>query len=86
MDDPLVEALVRVAFFIMEEPDTRAWETLPAYLTLIRIPVDAGVHDLTVRTSGQGGTRRLPQVNVVPGRRFYHYSVRTGFAPGELDF
>lgn len=84
IDDPLIEALVRVAFFIMEEPDTRGWETLPAYLTLIRIPVDSGAHELTVRTSSEyGGTVRLPPVNVVPHRRFYHYSVRDRFAvPG----
>jgi uncharacterized protein len=82
MDDPLVEALVRIAFFITEEPDTRAWETLPAYLTLIRIPLGAGSYELTVRASGQEEGMRLPPVDVTPGRRFYHYSVRSGFAPG----
>ena len=85
MDDHLVEALVRIAFFITEEPDTRAWETLPAYLTLIRLPLNAGSHELTVRTSGQGGTMRLPPFDVAPGRGFYHYSVRSGFAPGGAD-
>lgn len=81
IDDPLVEALVRVAFFIMEEPDTRAWETLPAYLTMVRIPVGGAGHELAVRISGEyGGTVRLPPVKIIPHRRFYHYSVRDGFA------
>ncbi len=79
IDDPLAQALVRLAFFAMEEPDTRAWETLPAYMTLIRIPVDPGDHDLSVRTSG--GTLRLPLLTVSPNRRFYHYSVRAGYEP-----
>ncbi len=86
MDDPLVEALVRIAFFVTEEPDTRAWETLPAYLTLIRLPLDGGSHALTVRTSGQGGAMRLPPIEVTRGRRFYHYSVRSGFAPRADNF
>lgn len=86
IDDPLVEALVRMAFLIMEEPDTRAWETLPAYLTLVRIPVEAGVNDLTVRASGEyGGAVRLPPVNVSPHRRLYHYSVRGGFPVPGMD-
>ncbi len=83
IDDPLVEALARVVFFLMEEPDTRAWETLPAYLTMVRIPVGVGVHEMMVRTSG--GAARLSPVKVSPHRRFYHYSVRGGFAAPGMD-
>ncbi|MFO8111913.1 MAG: hypothetical protein R6T92_05330 [Desulfosalsimonadaceae bacterium] len=84
IDDPVVEILVRVAFFLMEEPDTRAWETLPAYMTLIRVPLSVGEHKLTLHASGEyGGTVRLPPVTVSPNRRFYHYSMRAGFAPPE---
>ncbi len=84
VNDPLLELLVRVAFFLMEEPDTRAWETLPAYMTLIRVPLSVGDHELTLRASGEyGGPFRLPPVTVSPNRRFYHYSTRTGFAPPE---
>lgn len=68
----------------MEEPDTRAWETLPAYMTLIRVPLNVGEHELTLRASGEyGGPVRLPPFTVSPNRRFYHYSMRTGFAPPE---
>ena len=81
-DNPLVEALVRTAFFIMEEPDTRAWETLPAHMSLIRMPVNAGTHELTVRTSGgYGDSVQLPPLTVSPPRRFYHYSIRDGVVP-----
>ena len=34
IEDENVETLVRIAFFLMEQPDTRCWETLPAYMTL----------------------------------------------------
>ncbi len=86
IDDPLAEILVRLAFFLMEEPDTRAWETLPAYMTLIRIPVSAGDHELAIQTSGQyGGTLQLPPLTVSPQRRFYHISTRTGFGPRGLE-
>ena len=83
IDDPLIQALVRLAFFAMEEPDTRAWETLPAYMTLFRIPVDTGEHTLNLRISGS--TIRLPPVTVSPNRRFYHYSVRAGYEPAIPD-
>ncbi len=42
INDSGVESLVRIAFFLMEVPDTRCWETLPGTLTLIREPVFPG--------------------------------------------
>ncbi len=84
IDDPLAELLVRVAFFLMEEPDTRAWETLPAYMTMVRVPLRIGEQELTLRTSGEyGEIVPLPPFTVFPDRRFYHYSVRAGFAAPE---
>lgn len=78
-DNPLAEALVRVALFAMQEPDTRGWETLPAHLSLVRIPVNPGVYALTVRPSGTyKGPIQLPPLTVSTSRKYYHYSVRTG--------
>lgn len=44
-NDELVTALVRTVLFLTEEADTRGWETLPARLLLIRIPVSPGTHN-----------------------------------------
>lgn len=77
MKDPLVELLVRVAFLIMEEPDTRCWQTLPAYMTLVCIPAAPGQHQLKVNAyDGQAGYASLPDINVIPGRKYYFYSIR----------
>ncbi|MCF8024028.1 MAG: hypothetical protein K9J79_00680 [Desulfobacteraceae bacterium] len=77
IEDPAVEILVRIAFFLTEEPDTRAWETLPAYLTMLRTTLLPGKHRLEVECSGQGDIG-LPEITVIHGdsRRYYHYAVR----------
>lgn len=79
INDPLVEILVRIVFFIMEEPDTRSWETLPAYLAMIRIPLQPGRQSIQITNfNGQDGMVSLPEFETTPNRRFYHYSVRNG--------
>lgn len=40
--------IIRGIFFLMEEADTRSWETLPANLTLIRVPLKPGTHQIKV--------------------------------------
>jgi uncharacterized protein len=65
----LAEALVRVFLFLVEEADTRSWETLPNGLTLVRVPLDAGVHDVEI-SSGGSGTTHL-KVDVPEGKRLY---------------
>jgi len=76
-EDPMAEALVRIAFFLMEEPDTRGWETLPGYLTLTRVPLDRGVHALTV-TDAYGTAISLSPVGVSHKRKYFYFSVRLG--------
>lgn len=77
MDNDLAEILVRIVFFIMEEPDTRCWETLPAYLTLARVPLTKGSNRIDLGRGGGG----MPVLDVVvsPGHpRYYYRSVRNG--------
>lgn len=70
--DSGVEALVRVAFFLMEVPDTRCWQTLPAFLTLTRAPLFPG--DDPTYPGGTGQTMTLPAADAPSGRQpFYHY-------------
>ncbi len=64
------EALARIFLFLLEEADTRSWETLPGDLTLVRIVLDAGVHDINV-SSGYSNSVNLSGVDIPEGRRIY---------------
>ncbi len=76
VDDPLAELLVRIALLIMEEPDTRCWETLPAYLTLVRVPLRKGLNRIDL---GQEGGMPVLEITVTPEHpRYYYQSVRDG--------
>jgi len=75
-NDAAAEALVRVALFLLEEPDTRSWRTLPGRLTLVRIPLPAGRHELQVELTYSGLARRkiidLPEIQLRQGQRVFH--------------
>lgn len=76
--DDEAEVLVRIMLFLMEQPDTRCWETLPGYLTLVRIPVAPGPHQISVNAhDGPGGYVSLPDIYRNPGQ-FYFYSIFSG--------
>lgn len=76
-----LEVLVRVVFFLMEQPDTRCWETLPAYLRMIRVPLTSGNNQIYL--NGMGQAVEIPPIDASPGKGpFYHYySVRNGIGP-----
>jgi len=74
-NDEIIGVLLRTAFFLMEEPDTRCWETLPAFLKLLKIPLPPGIHHIKVRIDGYETS--LPAITVSSGRRVYH-SIRSG--------
>lgn len=73
---PAAEAVVRLSLFLLEEPDTRSWQTLPGRLTLVRVPLPAGQHNLRVRVSGAGLFSSpelvLPEFHLRPGQRVFH--------------
>lgn len=50
----VAEAVVRISLFLLEEPDTRCWQTLPGRLSLVRVPLPAGRHKLRVSVTGGG--------------------------------
>ncbi len=70
------EAVVRISLFLLEEPDTRSWQTLPGRLTLVRIPLPAGQHILSVQLRGTSllSTQQmtLPEFRLRPGQRVFH--------------
>jgi hypothetical protein len=72
-NEGIVSVLVRAAFFLMEEADTRGWETLPGALELVRIPIGPGKH--RIKITANGTSMELPEINVSAGQRIY-YSIR----------
>ncbi len=75
-NDVAAETIVRVALFLLEEPDTRSWQTLPGRLTLVRIPLPAGRHKIQVelRSATRAGTQvvDLPEFDLHRGQRMFH--------------
>ena len=75
----LAESLVRMAFFVLQEADTRSWQTLPVEFVLVRVPLEPGEHELTLHISGGSGRQEqevpLPLFTLSEGQRLY-FSVR----------
>ena len=59
-----------MVLFLIEEADTRSWGTLPENITLVRIVLDAGNHNLEI-SSGYSGTVHLNDVDIPAGRLVY---------------
>ena len=78
MEDPTLELLIRLSFFIMEEPDTRSWQTLPAYLTIINIPLNAGKNQIYINNFlDNDGDVFFSEIDTdSSSRKYYYYSIR----------
>ncbi|QTA78035.1 tetratricopeptide-like domain-containing protein [Desulfonema limicola] len=78
-NDVFIEFMVRAALFMMETPDTRSWETLPASFNLVKIPLPRGTGIVRVYINSEGRQKieniSLPKSGLKPGQRFY-YSIR----------
>lgn len=73
-NNPIGELVARAILFLLEEADTRSWETLPGGLTFARIVLDSGVHNLEI-SSENLQTIYLDGIYIPQGRRVYR-SVR----------
>lgn len=71
--------LITAALFITEQADTRSWETLPAQLSMVQIPLDAGTHDikLIVRNGSRQYDLSIPKVDI-KSRAITYHSIRVG--------
>ncbi len=47
--DALVGGIARLLFLVLEQADTRSWETLPAWLSLVRAEVPTGIDSVNVQ-------------------------------------
>ena len=48
-NDETAAEVLNILLFLLEEADTRSWESLPARLSLVRVPLTAGQQQLVVR-------------------------------------
>ena len=85
--DELAGEITRLVLFAIEQADTRSWETLPAYLSMVRVAIPAGTHSLTlrvedldIRSSLVRQTRRL-DLDLSPGEQHFQL-LRLGIDPG----
>jgi len=80
----------QVFFFLTEQADTRGWDTLPAAIKLIRIPLPPGEHDLGIDIESSGlyrsGVERfeLDAVGIQPGQRTFRL-IRLGYTNPKID-
>lgn len=78
MKDPTLEILARLSFFLMEEPDTRSWQTLPAYLTIINLSLNTGKNRIYINNfSDSDGNVFSAEIDIDSNsRKYYYYSIR----------
>jgi hypothetical protein len=65
------ELVVRLGLMLLEEPDTRSWRTLPGRLSLLRIPLQAGRHQLEITTGDGAGSQLIPSFEIRSGERIF---------------
>lgn len=76
-EDAVAGDIARLLLFLIEQADTRSWETLPAYLSLVRVPLEAGKHSIDLRisddsyASGAVEHNQSVEVEIKPGQRQY---------------
>ncbi len=51
-ENALAGGLLQVALFVLEEADTRGWDSLPSHMSMLRIPLDPGTHTISILANG----------------------------------
>lgn len=76
-ENALAGGLLQIALFVLEEADTRGWDSLPSSMSMLRIPLNAGVHSITLGANGHELTV-FPGVNIDAGRTtFRHFRIES---------
>lgn len=80
--DPLAGGIARLFFLVIEQADTRSWETLPAWLSLVRVTAPSNASSLSVEI-GNGGVnasgRHLHNIQLSEDSRQTQFRmIRTG--------
>ena len=72
--DRFAGELLRALFFVLEQADTRSWESLPATLSLVQVPLPPGSHDVELVVNGASASTyrlTLADVPIRAGRRTF---------------
>ena len=74
--------IAKVFLLAIEQADTRSWETLPAHMTLVRVPLKPGKHSISLDVSSSSNASssdlsRIFDVELAPGQRQFKL-LRTG--------
>lgn len=76
-DSPLLSFALNIATFLTEQADTRAWNTLPQQILIMRLNLPAGSHNLKLSLSGSslpGTIQSWQQININKGEsRLFSY-------------
>ena len=84
--DPLAADIARIFFLLIEQADTRSWETLPAWLSLVRVAVPSDASSLSVEIDDGGyttsGIYRHQILLTEDSRKIEFRFIRTGVGSG----
>jgi uncharacterized protein len=71
----LADIAIDVGTAVTERADTRSWSLLPGAINMARLPIPAGIHNVTATYFSQNGsmigTRVFNNVSVKPGRKTF---------------
>jgi hypothetical protein len=84
--DEVLGSIVKTVLFLLEQADTRSWETLPSQLAMLRIPLTVGTHDVELLIDDGSTSHRhtLLDANIDNiGQKIYK-TLRTG--PGAPSY
>lgn len=85
-ESELLGALLSVAFVASEVADTRSWETLPAHVSLVQIPLSEGKHTLNLQITEGSREYEIKLSNIdIRSRQNTYRSLRIGAGAPTAD-
>lgn len=78
-ESEVLGAIFTIAFMASEIADTRSWESLPAQVSLVQVPLSEGTHSLqlSIADGGQIYDLSMPDITIKKSRKTYR-SIRVG--------
>lgn len=69
-EDELLGGIIQILVFATEQADTRSWETLPGWFSMVRVPLPVGKQNVTLELDYRGNKHRvdLGEVDIKAGR------------------
>lgn len=84
--DEVLGSIVKTVLFLLEQADTRSWETLPSQLAMLRIPMAIGTHDVELLIDDGNTSHRhtLLDIHINKAGQKIYKTLRTG--PGAPNY